>query len=152
MVRKRSKESLLTFDEDSPLFVKKKKRKKTPTKKKKEAVDSKTDEKKPVEEPTAFVTKRKRKKQQPKKLVNPDAPKYMIKSPADCKHILPVFKKKLIEVWKKLETGTSLEVGNIANYLRGVATVAKNSRPKEYEELKLLITEARQIAIEKDTK
>jgi len=152
MARKRSKDNLLTFDEDSPLFVKKKKRKKT-IKPKQDAVESKTDEKKPVEEPTAFVTKRKRKgKKNPPAAINPNAPNYMIKCPADCKHILPAFKKKLNEVWKKLEHGTSLEIGSIANYLRGVSTVAKNSRPKEYEELRLLITEARQIAIEKDTK
>lgn len=149
--RKKKDDGLLSFDEDSPLFVKKKTRKISTNKKSKD-VASKTEESKPVEESTEFVAKRKRKKRTIKKPMASNTPKYTIKSPTDCKHILPAFKKKLTEMWKMLESGTSIEAGNIANYLRGVATVVKDSRPKEYEELRLLIIEARQITIEKDTK
>jgi len=131
---------LLTFDEDSPLFVKKKKTKK-------KAAKRKPRKAKPIVEDIiddAPVPKRKRRTR--KKPKNPNAPKYKINSLEDCKHILPKFKKRLAKKWDKLENGTLREAADVSNYIRGVASVAKDKRPKEYEELKLLLLVARKKA------
>ena len=88
--------------------------------------------------------KRKRRKKPPPKTASPDAPKYIIKSPADCKHVLPAFKKLLDEKWKILEEGNSMEAAAISNWIRGVSVVVKDKRPKEFEELKVLIMLAKQ--------
>lgn len=150
--KKKSTADLLTFDEDSPLFVKK-----TKTKTKK----SKTEKSKPVkyeseaettskgEKPTEYVMKRKRKKQPPKS-TNPNIPKYMIRGPSDCKHILSPAKKLITAKWILLEDGSAMEAIEVPNWLRGFANVIKTSRPKEYEELKILIFLAKQMAEERN--
>jgi hypothetical protein len=56
----------------------------------------------------------------------------------------------LNEKWKLLETGSTMQAGDIANYIRGAGTLAKINRPKEYEELKVLIVIAKQIAEKKN--
>jgi len=146
MVRKNLVDGLLTFDEDSPLFVKKK----TTRKRKPQTTKSKpVEDVAPVEE---TKPKRRTRKSPTKKLTNSNAPKYIIKTPADCKHILPAFKKILAEKWKILETGNEIQAGNLSSYLRGVAGVAKNTRPKEYEELRILIALAKHLTKEKVNK
>lgn len=99
--------------------------------------------------PTEYVTKRKRKKK-PTPTANPSAPKYMIKCPSDCKHLLPAAKKLIVAKWILLEDGSTMESGEVPNWLRGFASVIKDSRPKEYEELKVLILLARQMAEERN--
>lgn len=142
MVKKNTNDGLLTFDEDSPLFVKKKKT--TRKRKLRTTTPVITEDVVQVEE----AKPKRRRKRQATKPINANMPKYIIKSPADCKHILPAFKKLLVEKWKTLETGNGREIGDVANYIRGVAAVAKEKRPKEYEELRVLIALAKQIATE----
>jgi len=140
---------LLTFDEDPPLFVKKK----TTTKRKPRTTKPKVvDDVVQIDEPKVEETKPKRKRttRTKKQPANPNIPKYVIKSPADCKHILPAFKKMLDEKWKLLETGSNMQGGDVANYIRGASTLAKEKRPKEYEELRILMVVAKQIAEEKN--
>lgn len=133
-------EGLLTFDEDSPLFVKKRAKKKAAKRKPRKAV--------PVVEDILIedAPPPKRKRRRKKKPLNPHAPKYKINSLEDCKHILPKFKKRLAKEWDKIENGTLREASAVSNYIRGVACVAKNTRPKEYEELRLLMVIARKKA------
>jgi hypothetical protein len=124
----KSKDNLLTFDENSPLFVKKKS-KRSPKKKQ---------------------TKRARPVSKKKEVLNPNAPDYKIESPADCKHILPAFKKYLNAKWKLLTTGTAIQAGEVPHYIRGAATMIREKRPKEYEELLVLIMLARKISDERN--
>jgi len=126
---KNTDQDLLVFDESSPLFSKKK-----PTKKK---VNSTKNPR--IRKTTRAIEK-----------INPNAPTYKIEGPDDCKHILPAFKEYLDNTWKLLLTGTGLEASHVANYLRGVATMTKENRPKEYEELLVLINLARRIADERN--
>jgi hypothetical protein len=138
MVRKRkSVADLLSFDEDSPLFVKKKTKTKTtkPAAEKFESVAEAASKGEPIE----YVSKRKQRKKPEPKTASPDAPRHIIKSPDDCKHILPAFKKLLNEKWKMLEEGNSMEAATISNWIRGASVVVKDKRPKEFEELKVLI-------------
>lgn len=110
----KSQDGLLTFDEDSPLFVKKKKTRNKPQKKKPVAAKKHTL-------------------------------KYTVKSPTDCKHIPASFKKKLEKVWSQLESDDNMKSAAVPGYIRGVALVIKKSRPKEFEELRVLVDLARQI-------
>ena len=138
MVRK-SKEGLLIFDEDSPLFVKKK----TPVKGNTKVKSKISDEILQIEAPQVVKTpKRKAVTQKPK---NKNVPKYVIKSPSDCKHILPAFKKKLASAWKKLESKNRMKAMEVVNYIRGVAIVVKEKRPNEYEELMVLTHVAKKL-------
>jgi len=129
--------SLLTFDDDSPLFVNKKTKPKRKPRKKKPSVKVEIDI---IEDD---VPKRKSKKKV-EKVANKYIPRYTIKSPADCKHILPVFKDKLNAAWDRLN-GDNMVAADVANYIRGVANVAKNSRPKEYEELRVLMKYVKEL-------
>ena len=138
MVRK-SKEGLLIFDEDSPLFVKKK----TPTKRNAKVKPKISDEIIQVEEPQVVKTSRRRAVTQKPK--NKNSPKYVIKSPSDCKHILPAFKKKLTAAWKRLESKNKMKATEVVNYIKGVAIVVKERRPKEYEELMVLTQVAKKL-------
>jgi len=151
MVRKKqTDDGILTFDEDSPLFVKKKK---TSTKRKPRTTKTKpVEDIVPVEESKAEETKPKRKRtiRKKKQPVNPNVPKYVIKGPEDCKHILPAFKKMLIEKWKLLEKGSNMQASEVAGYIRGAAILAKEKRPKEYAEFQVLIMIARRIAEEEN--
>ncbi len=140
-------EGLLTFDEDSPLFVKKKVKKKTAKRKKRKAKPAAIEEVIIDDQPA--VKKKRKAKAKP---LNPNAPKYKINDLKDCKHILPKFKKRLTKEWNKLASGTLREAGDVSNYIRGVASVAKDKRPKEYEELRLLILVARKKATERNKK
>ena len=140
---KKTDDGLLTFDEDSPLFVKKKTTTKSKTTKKVE--DKPVEEAAPKEKP-----KRRRRTTKKKEPVNPHAPKYVINGPEDCKHILPAFKKHLNARWKLLTTGSTREASEVANYLRGAAILAKEKRPKEYEELHVLIRVAKKLAEERN--
>ncbi len=128
-------EGLLTFDDDSPLFTKKKR--KTKRKAKKKVLAKVENDIAPVEVP-------KRKQKKIVKVVNKHRPKYTIKSPSDCKHLLPAFKKQLNVVWARLN-GDNIVAADVANYIRGVANVAKKTRPKEYEELRILLQYAKQL-------
>lgn len=149
MKKIKSTDSLLTFDEDSPLFIKKKGKRK-----KKSLVKGKPKTVKPkMVDPVVLSKKQKTKsRKKPKKKIvseksiNKNIPKYDIKSPADCKHLLPVFKKKVLEIWKLLESENHLKVRSVGSYLKGVAQVANKRYPKEYEELKILSQIAKQIA------
>ncbi len=136
-------EGLLTFDEDSPLFVKRKLKKKVAKSKPQQIttiVDNIIEDAPPP----------KRKRRTKKKPVNPNAPKYKINDLEDCKHILPKFKKQLAKEWDKIENGSLREAGDVSSYIRGVAAVAKDKRPKEYEELRLLLLVARKKADERN--
>jgi len=126
---------LLTFDEDSPLFINKKTKPKRKPRKKKVPAKVKDDI-------VADTTPKRKKKKKIIQVVNKNIPKYTIKDPSDCKHILPAFKKQLNKVWARLN-GDNMVAADVANYIRGVATVTKKSRPKEYEELRLLIQQAK---------
>lgn len=75
--------------------------------------------------------------------------KYSVKGPDDCKHILSSFRNKLNMIWSQLESDNSMKAAEVPSYLRGVAMVIKNIRPEEFEELKVLITLAKQILSEK---
>lgn len=127
----KSKDKLLTFDDDSPLFVKKKTKPKAKPKKKAAKVKKDLTDLDFLQKP--------RKKKVVKKVLNKNIPKYVIRSPSDCKHILPAFKKTLAAKWKTLDKSNSIQVAELVNYLRGVANVVKQSRPKEYEELRVLM-------------
>ena len=83
-----------------------------------------------------------REKSSPKK-VEKSFPK--VTSPADCKNILPAFKKKLKEQWTLLEDGNLTESSMVASYINGVMAVCKEKRPKEYEELYVLRMIAKRI-------
>ncbi len=137
-----SEAGLLTFDETSPLFIKKKTIGKRKPRKAKPKVTDIVD----IEE--LKPAKRTRGKAK-KKSINKDAPKHSIVHPSDCKHVLPAFKKQLAKIWIDLEDGNDMDATDIASYLRGVAFVAKKKRPKEYEEFKVLIMLARQMAEQK---
>lgn len=136
MVRKKSNDGLLTFDEDSPLFAKKKSKRKTKPK----PIDIITTDDAPLPKRRTPVIK---------KSVNLKAPKYVINSPADCKHILPAFKKLLNNKWKMLETDNNIKAGDVPNYIRGAAAIVKGRRPLEYEELMVLVAVAKQRIVEK---
>lgn len=138
-------EGLLTFDENSPLFVKKRKTKKKVAKRKPRKAKPVVVEDIVIEDTPPPKRKRKAKK----KPVNPDAPKYKINGLEDCKHILPKFKKQMATAWDTLENGSLREAGDVSSYIRGVAAVAKDKRPKEYEELRLLLLVARKKADER---
>lgn len=138
MVRK-TKKDLLIFEEDSPLFVKKK----TPSKSKTRTSPQILDDVIHIDEPVQPTrTRRRTVTQKPK---NKNAPKYVIKSPSDCKHILPAFKTKLVNIWKLLESKNDMKAAEVVNYLRGVAIVARMKRPEEYEELMVLMRVAQYI-------
>jgi len=151
------------FGEDSPLFAKKAAPKKKVVKKKvavkkrtrkKLAVDELFDAKKPtpkkrgpkshaqldeekiVAENKRIAKKRLAREKRNTKKVEKSFPK--VTSPADCKNILPAFKKKLKEQWALLEDGTLAECSSVASYINGVMTVCKDKRPKEYDELYVL--------------
>ncbi len=159
---KKSNDGLLIFDEDSPLFVKKKTRTKKRTRKTKSKVsneiiqieESKQNQSKSKGGNITHITPKNGKGfvvsgtpdiKNNRKLKNKNTLKNVIKNPADCKHILAVFKKKLEKAWKTLETGNILKATEVVNYLRGVAIVAKIKRPKEYEELMALMRAAKRI-------
>ena len=151
MPRKKSKDDLLTFDEDSPLFVKKKNKTKRKSKKKSTKKESNNLNSTLIIEDSSSnienveVEKPKPRRRRKKKTSSLDLPKYKIDSPKDCKHIHKNFKKILDEKWELLDTGTLKEAGDVPNYLRGVATVIKESRPSEYKEILALIIKARKI-------
>lgn len=155
------------FGEDSPLFAPPKKKvvkKKVAVKnrpRKKLGVDELFDARKPApkkrgpkshaeiaEEKIVAENKRiakkrvAREKSSPKK-VEKSFPK--VTSPADCKNILPAFKKKLKEQWALLEDGNLTESSMVASYINGVMSVCKEKRPKEYEELYVLRMIAKRI-------
>jgi len=134
-------EGLLTFDEDSPLFVKKKAKKKAAKRRPRKAPAIIEDI--AIEDAPPKPKRKRRAKKKPK---NPNAPKYKINGLEDCKHILPKFKKRLAKEWDKIENGSLREAADVSSYIRGVASVAKDKRPKEYEELRLLLVVARKKA------
>jgi len=135
MVRKKSNDGLLTFDEDSPLYAKKKFKRKVKPK----SIDIVTMSDELLPRRTSTI----------KKSVNLKAPKYAINSPADCKHILPAFNKMLNNKWKILETGNSMKSAEVPNYIRGAAVIAKAKHPLEYEELMVLVAVAKRRIVEK---
>jgi len=108
----------------------------------------------PDEDATATSDPVKRRKRSTKKKVstNPNIPKYSIKSPSDCKHILPAFKKLLNVKWKLIEEGTYTQGMDVSAWIRGVSNYLKDSRPKEHEELKLLFQLAKGLAEDKNLK
>jgi len=81
--------------------------------------------------------------------VNKYVLKYSVKGPDDCKHISAAFMKKLNAVWAQLESGDNIKASEVPSYIRGAASVIRQQRPKEFEELKVLITLAKQILSEK---
>jgi len=131
-----SEDGLLTFDESSPLFISKKViSKRKPRKAKPKVVADVVT----IEDPIPRRTRGKAKK----KPINKDAPKYVINSPSDCKHISATFKKKLMAAWEKMENGNDMDATDVASYLRGVSSV---KRPKEYQEFRMLIQLAKMEA------
>ncbi len=149
---KKSNDDLLIFDEDSPLFIKKKTRTKNRARKTKSKISNEIIQ---IEESKQIQSKSKGGKinhiipKNGKGFVISGTPdiknKNVIKDPSDCKHILSAFKKKLVKVWEILETGNIVKATEIINYLKGVAMVAKEKRPKEYEELTILKHIAKRI-------
>lgn len=160
------------FGEDSPLFAKPAPKKKVVKKK----IAVKKRARKKVDLSGAFVEKKEPKKRGPKSKAELDeeaiilenkrvaknraarakkAPKKVgkvypsVKSPSDCKNILPAFKKLLNAKWKLLE-GTHQEADTVASWISGAMSVCKDKRPKEYDELYVLRAVAKKICNERN--
>jgi hypothetical protein len=162
------------FGEDSPLFTKPAPKKKVV--KKKLAVPKPKRARKKVDLTGAFVEKKEPKKRGPKSKAELEeeaillenkriaknraarakkAPKKAgkvypsVKSPADCKNILPAFKKLLNEKWELLK-GTHQQADTVASWISGAMSVCKEKRPKEYDELYVLRAIAKRIYNERN--
>ncbi len=145
MPRAKSKadDSLISFDSDSPLFAKKKpKAKKRGPKSKAEIEEAEI-----IAENKRLANKRQKKQKTKNLLTKKELPN--VKSPSDCKHILPAFKKFLNKQWKILDGGCSYaDAQAVASYIRAAANMCREKRPEEHEELMVLAGVARKIASE----